>query len=129
MAEIIPDYGDVNTCLQKRNGTTMPQTMRRDMPTMQGGCLASCRGHVLVQNIGNTIARDRLAVPVVEDWIISTSITHAGQPLQGIDSLTPQGTVADFIALSLKTDVSWLDQAQILNTNGNCFTDPCAGVI
>ena len=91
MTEIITDHGDVGAGLQQRHSTAMAKHMRRDVLARQRRVsFGRDRRHVFVQDVGDAVAANWLAVLVDEDVLLFSARRHSAQPVQCIGSLPPK---------------------------------------
>jgi hypothetical protein len=91
MAEIVADHGHVGARLQQCDSAAVAEYVWRN--PLPGKCRAilRCRcGRVLVQDVGDSVARQWLAMAIDEDMLLIEPLRHAAQPMQCICHLAPQ---------------------------------------
>ena len=80
MAEIVADHTDVGSGLQERNRTTVAENVRCDaLLRERRPLLGGHRRRILVQNVGDAIAGQRLAMPVHKDMLRFGAPEHAAE--------------------------------------------------
>jgi transposase len=104
MAEIVADDGHVGTRLQQRHGAAMAQHVGcYPLACKRRTVLRRDRRRVLVEDVGNAVARQWLAVAIDEDVLLIAPFRHAAQPVQRISRLAPQRQQPLLLALAAQT--------------------------
>jgi hypothetical protein len=81
MAEIVADHDHVGAGLKQRDGAAVAQHMRRDPFVREYWLLSRDRRHLLAQDVGDAVPRERLIVPFEEDMLPIGARLQAGAPV------------------------------------------------
>jgi hypothetical protein len=69
VAEVVTDYGNIDTRLQQGDGAAVAQNMWSDMMTAESGMALCCALDVLGNDIGNAITRKWSTSRVVKERV------------------------------------------------------------
>ena len=101
VAEVVPDYGDVDTGLQQGDSAAVAQNMWSDMMTAEIGAAFRCTLDIFGDDIGGTIACERPTTRVMEDRVARVWIQRK-RP-QRCDGLWPQWAEPFLATFAMKT--------------------------
>ena len=105
VSQVIADDGDVVAGLQQGDGTAVAKHMGGDVPPTERWNIVRRQRHVLAQDIGDTIARERFPTAAEENRIAWTALLHGWQTLQSGGRFRPERTDSISSALAVEADL------------------------
>src|SRR5690349_7046349 len=84
---------------------------------------------MLVQDVGNAVATERLSVPVHEDVLLIVSVPDFAKPAQCLGRLPPQGQQSLFSALAAQSHLTRWRQLEIAPADADELAHAGAAVV